>query len=105
MFSLASLYRSRACNPQPANYIGRKRFLYNTQWCRQKAAGKRLLKERIAMSASMRPRRSVLFLPGSNPRALEKARALPADGLIFDLEDAVAPEAEAARGGVAAALT
>ena len=57
------------------------------------------------MSASMRPRRSVLFLPGSNPRALEKARGLPADALIFDLEDAVAPEAkEAARAGVAAAL-
>jgi len=57
------------------------------------------------MSASMRPRRSVLFLPGSNPRALEKARGLPADALIFDLEDAVAPEAkEASRAGVAAAL-
>jgi citrate lyase subunit beta/citryl-CoA lyase len=53
----------------------------------------------------LRPRRSVLFMPGSNPRALEKARALPADGLIFDLEDAVAPEAkERARGIVAAAL-
>jgi citrate lyase subunit beta / citryl-CoA lyase len=57
------------------------------------------------MAASIRPRRSVLFLPGSNPRALEKARELPADGLIFDLEDAVAPEAkEAARASVAAAL-
>jgi citrate lyase subunit beta / citryl-CoA lyase len=52
------------------------------------------------------PRRSVLYLPGSNPRALEKARVLPADGLIFDLEDAVAPEAkETARASVAAALT
>ncbi len=58
------------------------------------------------MSAPIRPRRSVLFMPGSNPRALEKARALPADGLIFDLEDAVAPEAkETARGSVASALT
>jgi citrate lyase subunit beta/citryl-CoA lyase len=57
------------------------------------------------MGASLRPRRSILFMPGSNPRALEKARALPADGLIFDLEDAVAPDAkEAARTGVAAAL-
>ena len=45
-----------------------------------------------SMSASIRPRRSVLFMPGSNPRALEKARELPADGLIFDLEDAVVPE-------------
>ncbi len=45
-------------------------------------------------------------MPGSNPRALEKARALPADGLIFDLEDAVAPEAkEMARAAVAAAVT
>ena len=53
----------------------------------------------------LRPRRSLLFMPGSNPRALEKARALPADGLIFDLEDAVAPEAkEGARAIVAAAL-
>jgi citrate lyase subunit beta/citryl-CoA lyase len=44
-------------------------------------------------------------MPGSNPRALEKARTLPADGLIFDLEDAVAPAAkEAARATVAAAL-
>ncbi len=52
-----------------------------------------------------RPRRSVLFMPGSNPRALEKARTLPADGLVFDLEDAVAPEAkESARTIVAAAL-
>ncbi|MGD9615603.1 MAG: CoA ester lyase [Alphaproteobacteria bacterium] len=58
------------------------------------------------MPASMRPRRSVLYLPGSNPRALEKARGLPADGLIFDLEDAVAPEAkDTARANVAAALT
>lgn len=58
------------------------------------------------MAASIRPRRSVLFLPGSNPRALEKARTLPTDGLIFDLEDAVAPEAkETARAAVAAALT
>jgi citrate lyase subunit beta / citryl-CoA lyase len=58
------------------------------------------------MPAPIRPRRSVLFMPGSNPRALEKARALPADGLIFDLEDAVAPETkETARLAVAAAVT
>ncbi|HWD59893.1 MAG TPA: CoA ester lyase [Stellaceae bacterium] len=44
-------------------------------------------------------------MPGSNPRALEKSRELPADGLIFDLEDAVAPHAKVtARGSVAAAL-
>ncbi len=44
----------------------------------------------------VRPRRSVLYMPGSNARALEKARELPADALIFDLEDAVAPDAKAA---------
>lgn len=42
----------------------------------------------------IRPRRSVLFMPGSNTRALKKARTLPADGLILDLEDAVAPDAK-----------
>lgn len=40
--------------------------------------------------------RSVLYVPGANARAIQKARDLPADGLIFDLEDAVAPEAKAA---------
>jgi len=44
---------------------------------------------------TVRPRRSVLYMPGSNARALEKARELPADGLILDLEDAVAPDAKA----------
>jgi citrate lyase subunit beta / citryl-CoA lyase len=58
------------------------------------------------MPAPIRPRRSLLFMPGVNARALEKSRELPADGLIFDLEDAVAPDAkEAARAAVAAALT
>jgi citrate lyase subunit beta/citryl-CoA lyase len=57
------------------------------------------------MAASLRPRRSVLFLPGNNARAHEKARGLPADALIFDLEDSVAPEAKvAARDQIAAAL-
>ena len=42
-----------------------------------------------------RPRRSVLYMPGSNERALEKAENIPADALIFDLEDAVAPDAKA----------
>jgi len=53
------------------------------------------------MSNAVRPRRSVLYMPGANTRALEKARTLPADALIFDLEDAVAPDAkEAARTNV-----
>lgn len=52
-----------------------------------------------------RPRRSLLFMPGSNPRAMEKARTLPADGLILDLEDAVAPDAKAqARDAIAQAV-
>ena len=57
------------------------------------------------MSTPVRPRRSVLFMPGSNPRALQKARGLPADALVIDLEDAVAPEAKSdARARVAATL-
>jgi len=53
----------------------------------------------------LRPRRSLLYVPGSNSRALQKARGLPADGLILDLEDAVAPDAkENARAIVATAL-
>lgn len=51
-----------------------------------------------------RPRRSALYMPGANARALEKAQNLPADVLILDLEDAVAPDAkETARGRVCAA--
>jgi len=46
------------------------------------------------MTQTVRPRRSVLFMPGSNARALEKARSLPADAVVFDLEDAVAPDAK-----------
>lgn len=46
------------------------------------------------MATVTRPRRSVLYMPGSNQRALEKARTLAADGLILDLEDAVSPDAK-----------
>jgi len=57
------------------------------------------------MPKTVRPRRSVLYMPGSNPRALEKGKTLPADGLILDLEDAVAPDAKvAAREQVCAAV-
>ncbi|MCR6733758.1 MAG: CoA ester lyase [Afipia sp.] len=53
----------------------------------------------------IRPRRSVLFMPGSNARALDKARNLPSDGVILDLEDSVAPEAKPmARDQIAAAV-
>jgi citrate lyase subunit beta/citryl-CoA lyase len=44
--------------------------------------------------APIRPRRSVLYMPGANDRALEKARSLPADAVILDLEDSVAPDAK-----------
>lgn len=53
----------------------------------------------------IRPRRSVLYMPGSNARALEKAKTLAADALILDLEDAVAPDAkDLAREQVVAAV-
>ncbi len=48
----------------------------------------------MAAPAAPRPRRSCLYMPGANPKALEKAKSLPADALIFDLEDSVAPEAK-----------
>jgi citrate lyase subunit beta / citryl-CoA lyase len=46
------------------------------------------------VTADFRPRRSVLYMPSSNERALEKAKSIPCDGLILDLEDAVAPDAK-----------
>jgi citrate lyase subunit beta / citryl-CoA lyase len=57
------------------------------------------------MAATPRPRRSALYMPGSNTRAMEKARSLAADALILDLEDAVSPEAKPmARANVATAV-
>lgn len=56
------------------------------------------------MTNDLRPRRSVLYMPAANERALEKAKTIPADGLILDLEDAVAPDAkETARTNAVAA--
>lgn len=56
--------------------------------------------------ADLRPRRSVLYMPAANERALEKAKTIPADALIFDLEDAVAPDAkEQARANAVAAAS
>ena len=54
-------------------------------------------------STAFRPRRSVLYMPSSNERALEKAKSIPCDGLILDLEDAVAPDAKAAARDAACA--
>jgi citrate lyase subunit beta/citryl-CoA lyase len=57
------------------------------------------------MTASYRPRRSVLYMPASNPRAVEKAKSLPCDVMILDLEDAVAPDAkETARAAAVGAV-
>jgi len=57
------------------------------------------------MTRSPRPRRSVLFMPAANARAMDRARTLAADAIIFDLEDAVAPDAKAiARAQAVAAL-
>ncbi len=57
------------------------------------------------MPQDIRPRRSALYMPASNARAIEKARTLPCDVVILDLEDAVAPEAkDAARDQAVAAV-
>jgi citrate lyase subunit beta/citryl-CoA lyase len=59
----------------------------------------------VSADAVIRPRRSVLYMPGANERALEKAKGLAADAIIFDLEDATAPDAKVdARGRVCAAV-
>ena len=59
----------------------------------------------LPMEPTARPRRSALYMPASNARAVEKARSLPCDVVILDLEDAVAPEAkEAARTAAVAAV-
>ena len=55
--------------------------------------------------SDVRPRRSALYMPAANERALEKAKTLPADAIIFDLEDAVAPEAKPAARAAACAAT
>jgi citrate lyase subunit beta/citryl-CoA lyase len=58
------------------------------------------------VSAELRPRRSVLYMPSSNAKALQKAKTIPCDAIIFDLEDAVAPDAKpAAREQAVAAAT
>lgn len=60
----------------------------------------------MTVTNDLRPRRSVLYMPAANARALEKAKTLPADAIIFDLEDAVAPDAkDTARGQAVAAVS
>ena len=59
----------------------------------------------MASDASLRPRRSVLYMPAANERALEKAKGIPCDAIIFDLEDAVSPDAkDVARANAVAAV-
>ncbi len=59
----------------------------------------------MTLSRGPRPRRSALYMPASNARALEKAKTLAADTVIFDLEDAVAPDAKtSARAAAVAAV-
>jgi citrate lyase subunit beta/citryl-CoA lyase len=74
---------TRLSDPAPKWY--RERFRDVKENAGENARGK---------SEMIRPRRSLLFMPGSNARALEKGRILPADGLILDLEDSVAPDAK-----------
>src|SRR3984893_6198212 len=65
----------------------------------------RRAKANPSLSKAFKPRRSVLFVPGSSSRMLEKARGLPCDVVVLDLEDSVAPEAkDAARRAVFAAV-
>jgi citrate lyase subunit beta/citryl-CoA lyase len=60
----------------------------------------------MTMTGDLRPRRSVLYMPAANDRALEKAQTIPCDAIIFDLEDAVAPDAkDVARAQACAAVT
>jgi citrate lyase subunit beta/citryl-CoA lyase len=62
---------------------------------RSKSEGTQFVPPDSSAGAAARPRRSALYLPASNPRAIEKARTLACDVVILDLEDAVAPEAKA----------
>lgn len=57
------------------------------------------------MPATSRPRRSVLYMPGAKERALEKAKSLPADALILDLEDATSPADKLAARDLVATVT
>ena len=64
------------------------------------------VRDRVVTRRSLRPRRSVLYMPSSNERALEKAKSIPCDAIIFDLEDAVAPDSKpVAREQAVAAVT
>src|SRR5487761_2305598 len=84
MATVSSSTRSsnRAASPARSEWVPRNRALATFPTA-AKVAG-----------MTVRPRRSVLYMPGSNARALEKAKTLAADGVILDLEDSVAPDAK-----------
>jgi citrate lyase subunit beta/citryl-CoA lyase len=89
MDGLASVWRMADHKPKSYAYVGNKAFAARAEMLSRQD-------HRIRGNHMIRPRRSLLFMPGSNVRALEKARTLPVDGIILDLEDAVAPDAKAA---------
>src|SRR5208282_2783613 len=83
--------RSATASPAPPLALSPMLLWRTALWRRSKVASKfRPKGQEIAMLA--RPRRSVLYMPGSNAKALAKASTLPADALILDLEDSVAPD-------------
>ncbi len=72
---------------------------------KKRHASRNIITKRPCLMSDLRPYRSVLYIPGSKPRALDKARNLPVDAIIFDLEDAVtAEEKPTARATLAQAL-
>src|SRR5262245_41321960 len=86
--------------PLSAPRRARRRVGYENMKC----VGQKKANDRMA--PKLRPRRSALYLPGNNARALEKGKTLSADVLIFDLEDAVGPDAKAdSRGKVCEAVS
>src|SRR5258706_1422357 len=96
-------------DPLHADCSGHEPLLLNRRQCATRFTGCRpraMIQPLMSHGlAAVRPRRSVLFMPGSNARALEKARTLAADALVLDLEDAVAPKMKLeARAQVAAAV-
>src|SRR3954471_11990233 len=83
------------CRKAPPRALGRL-------WCRHRTASKQI--EIMPSAPDLRLCRSLLFLPASNPRAIEKARGLAADMIVLDLEDAVKPaDKEGARAAAVAA--
>src|SRR5262245_21348703 len=90
MPAISSSYKPRTARHRPTTIPIRCTSSWPVRGVQQTGASR---SERD-MPSTVRARRSVLFMSGSNARAIERARTLPADALIFDLEDAVAPDAK-----------